>query len=212
MGSPIGGRDDGAALDHHVGLDAEERRRPQHQVGELAGLHRADVLRHAVRDGRVDRVLRDVALGAGIVVVAGIADEPAALPLHLVGGLPGADDDLADAAHGLAVRRHHRERAEIVENILRRDGLLADAAFRKGEVLGDQRIEMMAHHQHVEMLVDGVEGKRPGRIGRGRQHIGKPRHLHDVGRVSAAGAFGVECVDGAALEGADGVLDKAPIR
>ncbi len=49
----------------------------------------------------------------------------------------------------------------------------------------------------------------PRRIGRGRQHVLQPRHLDDVGRVPAAGAFGVEGVDGAALERLDGVLDKA---
>ena len=38
------------------------------------------------------------------------------------------------------------------------------------------------------------------------------RHLDDVGRVPAAGALGVEGVDGAALEGGDGVLDEARTR
>ena len=107
------------------------------------------------------------------------------------------------------VRRHHRQRAEVVQDIFRRDGLLADAAFGKRQILRDRRIEMVAHHQHVEMLVDGVAGERPRRIGRGRQHVLQARHLDDVGRVAAAGAFGVEGVDGAALEGLDGVLDEA---
>ena len=97
------------------------------------------MLRDAVRDGRVDRVFRDVAAGAEIVVVAGLARQRAALELHLVRGLPGADDDLADAAHGLAVGGHHRERAEIVQDVLRRDRLLADAALGEGEILRDRR-------------------------------------------------------------------------
>ena len=107
------------------------------------------------------------------------------------------------------VRRHHRERADVVKNVLRRDRLLADAAFGESEVLGDRRIEMMAHHQHVEMLVDGVARIGPRRIGRRRQHVLQSRDLDDVGRVAAAGAFGVEGVDGAALERLDGVLDEA---
>ena len=37
----------------------------------------------------------------------------------------------------------------------------------------------------------------------------QPRHLDDVGRVAAAGAFGMKGVDGAALERLDGVLDEA---
>ena len=49
----------------------------------------------------------------------------------------------------------------------------------------------------------------PCRIGRRRQHVFQSRHLDDVGRVPPAGAFGMESVDGAALERFDGVLDKA---
>ena len=39
--------------------------------------------------------------------------------------------------------------------------------------------------------------------------FGRPAQLDDVGRVAAAGAFGVEGVDRAALERGDGVLDEA---
>ena len=96
-----------------------------------------------------------------------------------------------------------------MQDILGRDGLLADAAFGEGKIFGNGRIEMVAHHQHVEMLVDGVLGERPRRIGRGRQHVLQAGDLDDVGRVAAAGAFGVKGMDGAALEGFDGVLDEA---
>src|SRR5262249_22931305 len=65
------------------------------------------------------------------------------------------------------------------------------------------------YHQHVEMLVDGVPGERPGRIGGRRQHVLEARDLDDVGGVPAAGALGVKGVDGAALERLDGVLDEA---
>ena len=133
----------------------------------------------------------------------------AALALHLVGRLPGADDDLADPAHRLAVARHHRERAEIVQDVLGGDRFFPDAALGEGEVLGDALVEVMADHQHVEMLVERVAGVGPGRIGGRGQDVGQARHLHDVGRVSAARALGVEGVDGAALERADRVLDEA---
>ena len=68
---------------------------------------------------------------------------------------------------------------------------------------------MVAHHQHVEMLVDGVARERPRRVGRGRQHVLQAGDLDDVRRVAAAGALGVEGMDGAALEGFYGVLDEA---
>ncbi len=54
-----------------------------------------------------------------------------------------------------------------------------------------------------------LRGIGPGRIGRGRQYVLEPRHFDDVRRVAAAGAFGMEGVDGAALERLDGVLDEA---
>jgi hypothetical protein len=38
---------------------AEERRPPQHQVGELARLDRADLVRDAVGERRIDRQLRE---------------------------------------------------------------------------------------------------------------------------------------------------------
>ena len=71
---------DHAGLEHHVRADAEERRLPQHQVGQLARLDRADLVGQAVRDGRRDRVLGDVAAGAMVVgrAVAGAARRGAA--------------------------------------------------------------------------------------------------------------------------------------
>ncbi len=114
-------------------------------------------------DGGVDGVFGDVAADAQIVVVAFLAGERAALALHLVGGLPGANDRLADPAHGLAVGRDHGEGAEVVQDVLGGDGLLADAALGEGDVLGDARIQVMADHQHVQMLVHGIH--REGRVG-----------------------------------------------
>ena len=58
-----------------VRLHAEEGGRPEHEVGELALLDRADVLRDAVGDGGVDGVFGDVALGARIVVARAVAGE-----------------------------------------------------------------------------------------------------------------------------------------
>ena len=118
-----------------------------------------------MRDGGVDRIFRDVALGARIVVARAVALEGATLALHLVRRLPGADDDLADPAHGLGIARHHREGAQIMENVFGRDRLLADAAFGEGEILGNALVEVMADHQHVEMFVERVLRIGPRRVG-----------------------------------------------
>src|SRR5437667_6030666 len=57
-------------------------------------------------DGGVDGVFGDIALGARVVVASRFAGQGAALAFHLVGRLPGADDDLAHPAHRLAVARN----------------------------------------------------------------------------------------------------------
>ena len=51
-------------------------------------------------------------------------------------------------------RAHHADRAEVVENVFGRDRFAANAAFGERHILRQIRIEMMADHQHVEMLVD----------------------------------------------------------
>ena len=59
LASPICRRRDEPALDTNVGSHAEERRIPQHDVGQLAHRHRSDLVVEAVRDRRADRVLGD---------------------------------------------------------------------------------------------------------------------------------------------------------
>ena len=164
----------------------------------------------AMRQRRIDRVLRDVALGAEVVVArAVVLGQRAALHLHLVRRLPRARDDLADAAHGLRVRRDHRERAQVVQDVLGRDGLAANARLGERDVLGNAGVQVMADHQHVEMLVDGVDGVRPRRVRRGGQHVVGAARFDDVRRVAAAGAFRVIRVDRAAAERRERRLDEA---
>ena len=40
-----------------------------------------------------------------------------------------------------------------MQDILGGDGLAADARLGKGHVLGDARVQVMADHQHIEMLI-----------------------------------------------------------
>ena len=66
----------------------------------------------------------------------------------------------------------------------------------------------MANHQHVEVLVDGVDGIGPRRVRRRGQHVGLAAGLDDVGSMTAPGAFGVVGVDAPALERVEGVFDE----
>ena len=125
---------DAAADDDHLRLHPEEGRIPEHKVGPLPHGDRPDMRRYAVGDGRVDGVFRDIALDPHIVVVAGFIGQPSALDLHLVRCLPGADDDLADTAHGLAVGRDDRKGPHVMKDVLCRDGFAPDPAFGKGHI------------------------------------------------------------------------------
>ena len=126
-------------------------------------------------------------------------------------GLPRADDHLTDAAHGLTIRRDDRERAHVVQDILGRDGFLADAAFGERDVLGDGFVQMVAHHQHVQMFLQRVDRIGPRRVGGTGQDVVFAHDLDDVRRVAPARTFGVKGVDRPALDRIDGVLDKAAL-
>ena len=84
-----------------------------------------------------------------------------------------------------------------------------DAALGERDVLGHVRVEVVADHQHVEMLVDRVDRERPGRVGRRGQHVRLAADPDDVGRVAAARALGVVGVDRPPGMARDRVLDEA---
>lgn len=198
---------DQPALDHGRGLGAEPGRVPDHEVGQLADLDAADEVAHALRDGRVDRVLADVPLGPEVISARPrVLGQGTALDLVLVRRVPRPEDDLAAAAHGLRVGAHHGDGAEVVQHVLGRDGLGPDPRLGEGHVLGDVAAQVVAHHEHVEVLVQRVARVGPRRVRRARQHVGVLDDADDVGRVAAARALRVVRVDGAPLEGRDGRL------
>ena len=96
-----------------------------------------------------------------------------------------------------------------MEDVLRGDGLAPYPGLGEGDVLRDARIEVVADHQHVEMLVNGVDRVGPCGVGGARQDVAHAAGLDDVRGMPAARALGMVGVDGAALERRYGVLDKA---
>ena len=96
-----------------------------------------------------------------------------------------------------------------MQDILGGDGFAADAAFGKGHVLGDGFVEVVAHHEHVEVFLQRVHGEGARGVGGGGQHIVRATYFDDVGGVTAARAFGVKGMDGAPADGLHRVLDKA---
>ncbi len=96
-----------------------------------------------------------------------------------------------------------------MQHVLRRDSLRTNAALGECHILGDRRVEVVAHHRHVEVLVEGVHRVGIGGIGRGRQAVRDAGDANDVGRMAAAGSFRVIHVDRAPGDGGEGILDEA---
>ena len=164
-------------------------------------------MRDAVSESRINCVFGNVTFDAPIVVRA-VAAESAALGFHFVRGLPGARDDFADAAHRLGITAHHADGSEVVQNIFGGDGFAANPAFRERDIFGQARVEVMTDHQHVEMFVDRVDSVGTGWICGTGQDVRFAANTNDVGRMAAAGAFGVISVDDPAVDGFERGFDK----
>lgn len=96
-----------------------------------------------------------------------------------------------------------------MEYILGGDGLCANSALGKGYVLGDVLGQMVAHHEHVEVLVERVTRERPCWVRRRRQHVLVLNDRDDVWGVAASSTFSVVRVNRPTLERGDGRLDEA---
>ena len=164
---------------------------------------------NAMGNGRIDGQLSDIALHSCIVMPATVVRQGAALHFHFVGGLPATQNHLTHSSHGLAVRAEHADGAQVVQNVFCGNGFFSYATLGKRQVLGNGGVQMVADHQHVHMFIQGVDGVRSGGIGRGRQNVVLTHNFHDVGCVPTTSAFGVKGVDGATLEGSNGVFHKA---
>ncbi len=105
-------------------------------------------MRNAMGQCRIDGVLGDVTLGSSIVVVHA-RNQQASLHLHFMRCLPCSDNHLSDPTHGLRIRSNHREGAQIVQDILRRDGFFTDTRVSECNIFRNVGIKVMTHHQHI---------------------------------------------------------------
>lgn len=116
--------------------------------------------------GRVDGVLAHVAFHPEIVCTcSNVFWQRPPLRLILVGRVPSPKNDLAASPHGLRVGAHHTNGAEVVKHVLGGDGLVANPALGEGNIFGDVSRQVVADHEHVQVLVEGVFGVRPSRVG-----------------------------------------------
>ena len=53
-----------------------------------------------------------------------------------------------------------------MQDVLGCDRLAPNPAFRKRKVFSNRCIEVMTHHQHVEMFIERIDRERTGWVGR----------------------------------------------
>ena len=96
-----------------------------------------------------------------------------------------------------------------MQDVFGGDRLSPDPGFCKSNIFGDRRIEVMANHQHIQVLIQRIQGVGSSGIRRRRQHIRLTTDFDDVGCMSAACSFSVVGVDGTILERSDRIFDKS---
>ena len=180
---------------------------PEHDVGELAGLERADVRREPVRDRRVDRDLREVAQHA---LVVGRARRRRPRSARIAAAFWKARRTTSptrpmpcESLESIAIT------PEVVQQALggHRRGAHAVAHDRRVAVHAPGREHVHGRH-HREVLGLGVDAERHGRRRRGGEDALAPGERERVGPVPAAAALDVEGVPGAAGRDGERVLDR----
>src|SRR4029077_13369763 len=137
--------------------------------------------------------------------------QPPKLFLHLIGGLPCTRYHFANATHGLTVRPHDRECAQIMQDVFGRYCFLADAALGEGDILRNTTVEVMSDHDHIERLIGRIHCVRTRRSCRSWKDICLTAHLDDVRGMPATGSFRVKRVDCSALESCDSAFDETAL-
>ena len=186
------------------------RRFPDDEIGQFPDFDAANYVADSLGERGIDRVFADIALDSVVIGAGALVLFESAPLLHvLVSCIPGAEDDLAASAHGLRVGRHDADGARVVQDVFGRNGLCADAAVREGDVLGDVLGQMVAGHDHVEMLVDSVAGVRFSRIGAAGNDVGMLDERYHVRSVATTRTLDVVGVDSSPAKRGGSSLDVA---
>lgn len=120
----------------------------------------------ALGQGRVDGVLAHIAFHPKVVCACpNVFLQRPPLRFILVSCVPSPENDLAASPHGLRVGAHHADGAEVVKHVLCGNSLVANPALGEGDIFGDVSRQVVADHEHVQVLVEGVHGVWPSRVG-----------------------------------------------
>src|SRR6266853_2307968 len=95
-----------------------------------------------------------------------------------------------------------------MQNILRRDGFLANPALGEGDIFRNSWIVVMGDHHHIEGLIKRIYCVWSRWSRRGWNDVWFAADLDNVRGVSAARPFRVKCVNGSALECGDRIFDE----
>ncbi len=124
---------------------------------------------------RIDGVFGNVTFHPEVICITittlGIFFQRPSLYFHFMRSLPSANHHLTNTPHRLRIRRHNGKRTGIVKNIFCSNGFPADTRFSKRHIFSNRRIQMMAHHQHIQMFINGIDGKWSCGIGGRRNNI-----------------------------------------
>src|SRR5262249_11132828 len=102
-----------------------------------------------MRQSRINGIYCTVALHSLIVVLALLLWSTPTSTFHFVSSLPGAQNHRSDSAHGLCIRAHHANGAQVVQDILGSNGLRTDTRFCKRDIFRQAGIEVMTDHEHI---------------------------------------------------------------
>src|SRR5690606_1857161 len=118
---------------------------------------RTDKVATSVCDCWIDGVLCNISFNPEIIRISlTIFREASTLYLHFVCNLPSSAYYFSNTAHGLRIRSKHGYGAHIMQYIFSGNGLFSDTARGECYILIYTFVQMVADHQHIEVLIHGV--------------------------------------------------------
>src|ERR1700751_1968279 len=98
-----------------------------------------------------------------------------------------------------------------MQNILRRDGFLANSALGEGDIFRKSSIEVMGDHDHIEGLIHRIRSVWSSWGRRSWNYVWLAAHFDDVRGMSATRSFRMKCMNGPALESGDRIFDETAL-
>ena len=165
-----------------------------------------------MRNGWIDGIFCNIAFYTEIVIsFSFVFRKGPPLIFHFAGCLPGTCDNFSYTSHCLGIGTHHTENSHVVKNVFRCNGLRTDTGVCKSHVLRNFFVQMVAYHQHVQMLVQRIYRIRHGRVCRRWQNISCGSSTDNVRCMSAAGTLCMVSMDGSSTDGSKSIFHTSTL-